>query len=83
MASRAGVSVERLESRVLMAATVTLSRRGRLLITSDDAPDLVEITLANGRRNVQVFVNNAIVDPRAHLPLLGTGKTDYPSVEKS
>ena len=64
MASLAGVSVERLETRVLMAATASLSQRGRLTITSDDAADLVEVTFANGRRNVQVFVNNVIVDPR-------------------
>ena len=66
MGSFSGVSVEPLESRVLMAVDVTLSQRGRLLINApegDVAGDLVELTLVNGRRNVQVWVNNQVVDP--------------------
>jgi Ca2+-binding RTX toxin-like protein len=59
-------TVESLESRLLMNVTVTVSRRGRLNIVEDPAlpgADLVEVVPLNGRRNLQVFVNGAIVDP--------------------
>jgi hypothetical protein len=62
-----GSSVERLESRVLMAVSVTLSERGRLFINAlegDVAGDVVEVSLVPGRRRaVQVFVNGEIRDP--------------------
>ena len=60
-------SVERLESRVLMAVDVTVSERGRLLIRApegDAAGDTIEVTLLNGRRNIQVFVNGELRDLR-------------------
>lgn len=66
MGSSVEASVERLESRVLMAVDVSLSKRGRLFITApvgDIAGDVIEIDLLNGRRNVQVFVNGVVVDP--------------------
>lgn len=66
MGSSCEVSVERLESRVLMAVDVSLSKRGRLFITApegDVGGDVIEIDLLNGRRNVQVFVNGVVVDP--------------------
>jgi Ca2+-binding RTX toxin-like protein len=66
MGQMLGVSVERLESRVLMAVNVDLSQRGKLRIIApegDTAGDLIELTLANGRRNVQVWVNGVQIDP--------------------
>lgn len=67
MGSLSGSSIERLESRVLMAVDVTLSERGRLVIRApegDVAGDTVEVTLMNGRRNVQVWVNGEVQDLR-------------------
>jgi Ca2+-binding RTX toxin-like protein len=66
MGQMLGVSVERLESRVLMAVNVDLSQRGKLRIIApegDTAGDVIELTLANGRRNVQVWVNGELRDP--------------------
>ena len=71
--SRCAPSVELLESRLLMDVTVTLSRRGRLNIIApagDTVGDLVEVVRLN-ERTVQVYVNNAIVDPTPR----GTGST--------
>ena len=66
-------TVESLESRLLMDVTVSVSRRGRLNIVAppgDAVGDLVELVPFNGRRNIQVFVNGALVDPtpRGGLP---------------
>lgn len=65
MGSRCAVSVEQLESRLLMDVTVSLSRRGRLNIIAppgDTVGDLVEVVRLN-ERTAQVYVNNVIVDP--------------------
>jgi Ca2+-binding RTX toxin-like protein len=66
MGHKLGVSVERLESRVLMRVDVDLSQKGKLRIIApegDTAGDVIELTLANGRRNVQVWVNGVLIDP--------------------
>ena len=68
MGSFSGSSIERLESRVLMAVEQPLlSERGRLVIRApegDVGGDTVEVTLLNGRRNVQVWVNGQLQDLR-------------------
>ena len=61
------ISVERLESRVLMAVTITVSRRGRLNIFAppgDTGGDVVEVVPFNGQRDVQVFLNGIVVPVR-------------------
>jgi Ca2+-binding RTX toxin-like protein len=66
MESSSGSSVERLESRVLMAVDVKLNDKDQLKITApagDLAGDLVELTMVSGKESVQVWVNGAIVDP--------------------
>src|SRR5688500_15752617 len=61
--------VEPLERRELMAATAVLSQKGRLTITGDDLSTVVNVSLINGRRDLQVTftdVNNptpVILDP--------------------
>jgi Ca2+-binding RTX toxin-like protein len=59
-------TIESLESRLLMAVTVSVSSKGKLNIIAppgDTAGDLVEVTLLNGKSHVQVFVNGVVVDP--------------------
>jgi Ca2+-binding RTX toxin-like protein len=66
MESNSGVSLERLESRVLMAVDVDLSDKGKLRINAPDgdtAGDLVELIVIDGKKNVQVWVNGALIDP--------------------
>ena len=64
MESNSGVSLERLESRVLMAVDVDLSDKGKLRIIAPDgdtAGDLIELTVINDKKNVQVWVNGTHV----------------------
>jgi Ca2+-binding RTX toxin-like protein len=66
MESNSGVSLERLESRVLMAVDVDLSDKGKLRIIAPDgdtAGDLIELTVINDKKNVQVWVNGTLIDP--------------------
>jgi Ca2+-binding RTX toxin-like protein len=75
MSPRPVVSLESLESRVLMAVTVELTNNDKLKITApqgDAGGDVVEVVPLNGgRTEFQVFVNGtpAVLRPRADKPL--------------
>ena len=72
MGSCSGSSVERLESRVLMAVDIRLSDKGKLTIEAppgDTAGDVIEVALAEGsQKQVQIWVNGVPFDPRPNNP---------------
>src|SRR5213078_3347391 len=73
-AAASAVPLERLESRVLMAVTVQLTDSDKLKFTApegDTGGDVVEVVPFNGKKDFQVFVNDALIvlRPKADNPL--------------
>lgn len=63
--------VESLEARLFLSAVPTLSRKGKLTITGDDAPTQILI-LTPKKDQIQVVIDGQVVDPNA-----AAGPTDH------